>query len=152
MKARTLAVHTLCMFVVANAFGEAPPQKVILTEKPASVVLGNGLVSVEIQKTSGDTLALIYNGQSLLASPGYLNWHAEADEDADNDEGGGKKPNNSTYSRIRSGEFAIAVNPVNNGGDMADVCISRKFSGKGAPFDIELHYVLRRGDSGFYEY
>ena len=32
---------------------------------------------------------------------------------------------------------------------MADACISQKFSGKGAPFDIELHYVLRRGDSGF---
>ena len=152
MKARTLAVHTLCMFVAANAFGDVTLPKVTLTEKPDSVVLDNGLVSLQIQTKTGDPLALIYRGQSLLASPGYLNWHAEADEDADNDEDAGKKANNSTYTRIRSGEFSITVNPANNEGNMADACISQKFSGKGAPFDVELHYVLRRGDSGFYEY
>ena len=88
------------MFVAANAFGDVALPKVTLTEKPDSVVLENGLVSLQIQTKTGDPLALIYRGQSLLASPGYLNWHAEADEDADNDEGAGKKANNSTYTRF----------------------------------------------------
>jgi len=142
----------LCLFVAAAAFGDGAPSKVILTQKPGSVVLENGIVSVEIGKRNGDPLSLLYRNQSLLASPGYLNWHAEADEDAENDDGDGKKDNSSTFTRIRSGDFRVTTDPATNAGALADVCISQKFSGKGAPFDVELHYVLRRGDSGFYEY
>lgn len=134
----------------ATVLGATAAAPVTLTEKPDSAVLANGIVSIEIAKQTGNPVALVYRDESLLASPGYLNWHAEADEESgDGDE---KKDNSATYTKIRSGIFRVATDPAANDGDLVDIAIAQKFSGRGAPFDVELHYVLRRGESGVYEY
>lgn len=146
---RFIAVYTSAVLFAVSAFCAGTSPQVTLTRKPNSVILANGIVSVEIDKTNGDPVVLTYHGQSLLESPGYLNWHAVADEEKEDDD---EKGNNSTFTWIRSGQFGITTDPATNAGEMADISVGQKFSGQGAPFDVELHYVLRKGDSGYYEY
>jgi rhamnogalacturonan endolyase len=118
---------------------------VTLADKPASVVLANGLVTVEIAKASGNVLALEYGGRSLLAGPGYLNWHA-GDDDTDFDD------HNSTYGRVTKGRFELKTDPAANGGELAEISIAHAHEDNALPFDLELHYVLRRGQPGFYAF
>jgi len=109
-------------------------QNVSFTDRTGSVVLDNGIVSAEIAKRSGDILVLHYRGLSLMAAPASLDWVA-----------GGN-------NHIRAGQFSLRTDPSTNGGEMAEVCIAQKWSGNGAAFDVELHHILRRGDSGVYTY
>jgi len=109
-------------------------QDVTVTDKGDSVILDNGIVSVEIAKRTGDILALNYRDFSVLSQPAYLDWHTGVN------------------NHIVAGEFALRVDPAKNSGDMAEVSIAQKYSGTGAAFDVALHYVLRRGESGFYAY
>jgi rhamnogalacturonan endolyase len=127
----------------AQATPDAPA--VTIADKPASVVLANGLVAVEIAKASGNVLALKFGGRSLLASPGYLNWHA-GDDDTDFDD------HNSTYGRITQGRFELTTDPAANGGELAEITIAHRHDDDALPFDLELHYVLRRGQPGFYAF
>ncbi|MFT3868311.1 MAG: polysaccharide lyase family protein [Nibricoccus sp.] len=134
------------LLCAARATDIAPPGgAVTVTDSATSVVLDNGIVTVAIAKRSGNILTLEYRGISLLESPGYLNWHA-GDEDAD------FKDHHSTYGRIAAGEFQLKVDPASNDGALAEVCITARQQGENLPFDLELHYVLRRGDSGFYAF
>lgn len=119
---------------------------VTVTNKTASVVLDNGIVAVEIARDSGNVLALRYQDRSLLASTGYLNWHAGDEEDTDFDD------HNSTYGRITKGRFSVKTDPASNGGVLAEICIARSHDAQNLPFDLEGHYALRRGDSGFYAF
>ncbi|MFT3783479.1 MAG: polysaccharide lyase family protein [Nibricoccus sp.] len=123
----------------------AESASVTVSDKGRSVVLENGLVSAEIEKTSGNVLAITYKGLPMLASPGYLNWHA-GDEDTD------FKDHKTTYGKIRTGDFSLRVNPTENNGDLAELCISQKALGPGQPFGVELHYAMRRGESGLYAF
>lgn len=146
--ARILVALALSGLLIRSALAAEPApagRRVTVTDKAASVVLDNGIVTVEIARHSGDMLALRYRGESMLASPGYLNWHA-GDEDAD------FKDKHSTFGRITQGEFRLKVDPAANDGDLAEVCITARQNGGNLPFDLELHYVLRRGDSGFYAF
>ena len=136
------------VFVLIPVFAEGTPPDAALvtfTDKADHVTLTNGLVSVEIDKGNGNVLAVIYQGVSVLASPGYLNWHA-GDEDAD------FKDHQSTYGRISNGQFSVVVSPATNGGESAEICIAQDALGATQPFGVELHYVLRRGESGLYAF
>jgi rhamnogalacturonan endolyase len=135
------------VFLGRGAAAEPAPtgRAVTVTDKTTSVILDNGIVAVEIAKASGNVLALGYQGRSLLAGPGYLNWHA-GDEDTDFDD------HNSTYGRINNGRFSLKADPAANGGALAEICIARPHDNQNMPFDLELHYVLRQGDSGFYAF
>jgi len=142
-------VVLLCIGLVFQAkiaLGAATDSAVVtITEKSASVVLNNGLLSAEIDKANGNVLAVVYNGISMLASPGYLNWHA-GDEDSD------FKDHGSTYGRIGNGQFSIVADPASNGGELVEISIGQKALGPNQPFGVELHYVLRRGESGLYAF
>lgn len=107
---------------------------VTVTDQGGSVILNNGIVSVEISKTSGNILSLHYQGFSVLSRPAYLDWHTGVN------------------NHIRDGQFSLRTDPRSNGGEMAEVSIAQKYSGHGAAFDVELHHILRRGDSGFYSF
>ena len=143
---RFLAVCVWSGVLVSRVVAEEAGRAVTVTNKPVSVVLDNGIVAVEIARESGSVLALHYQGRSLLASPGYLNWHAGDEEDTDFDD------HNSTYGRIMKGKFTLKADPAANGGDLAEICIARPHDAQNMPFDLELHYALRRGDSGFYAF
>jgi rhamnogalacturonan endolyase len=109
-------------------------QPVTVSDRGASVVLKNGLVSVEINKANGNILALNYSGKSLLAEAAYLDWNAGQD------------------FHLGNGNYTLRANPSTDGGNLAEVVISQKYGGTGPALDIALHHVLRRGDSGFYSY
>jgi rhamnogalacturonan endolyase len=125
---------TLLATIGAPPFASSVAKEVVITDKSASVVLDNGIVSVEIAKSSGDVLSLQHRGVSLLSRPAYLDWHTGVN------------------NHIVAGQFSLRADPAKNGGEMAEVTITQKYSGSGEAFDVELHYVLRRGDSGFYAY
>jgi len=146
-----ISLMTVAM-AAASATEKNEPQPVTVAEKDDSVVLDNGIVSVEIGKRNGKPLSLRCGGVSVLGGKCGLNWHALDEEDMKAAEQGEGKDNNESYSKITAGRFGVHVDPTANGGEMADVSMTQKFSGSGAPFDVELHYVLRRGDSGFYNY
>jgi len=95
------------------------------------VTLDNGIVSFSVLSKSGDILDLRYSGQQIFAEPGYLDWQSNGN------------------NHLGSGSLAIISDPAKNGGEMAEICISQSGAGNSrSPFDIELHYVLRRGESG----
>jgi rhamnogalacturonan endolyase len=107
---------------------------VTISDRPQSVVLDNGIVSAEISKKSGDVLGVQYAGQSILAGPAYLDWNLDVRFTMDNV------------------HFSVRTDPASNHGEMAEVMVLSKYQGQGIAFDIELHHVLRRGDSGMYTY
>src|SRR5579862_6757530 len=134
---RFLAVFAYACIAVLGTGAHAHAAGVTLRDKGGSVVLDNSAVSVEIGKKDGNVLALEYKGKQILAEPAYLDWHTDRDK------------------HISNGEFSVRIDPAKNNGEMAEVVVRRKSAGAGdnaGAFDIELHHVLRRGDSGFYSY
>lgn len=113
-------------------------EPVRVRDSGANVVLDNGIVSVEIAKASGNVLGFALHGKPLLAEPAYLDW------------------NTGTDHHIEHGEIRLRVDPSCNGGERAEVVITRKFvagrTGDDNAYDVSLHHVLRREDSGFYSY
>lgn len=106
---------------------------VTLSDKGATVVLDNGIVRIEVDKTDGNLMSVNYHNTSILASPGYLDWVADG--------------NNHIH-----GAYQLVVDPATNKGNLAEFGILQKYAGTGFPMDVEFHYVMRRGDSGFYNY
>jgi rhamnogalacturonan endolyase len=96
------------------------------------VTLDNGIVSFAVVKADGNFESVQYGGASILAEPGYLDWIG---------------PKNNHLAR---GAFAVVTDPAKNAGAMAEVSVTQNFAGGPSPFDVEIHYVLRRGDSGPY--
>lgn len=95
------------------------------------VTLENGKVSFSVLKKNGNILDLKYAGRSILSEQGYLDWQSRGN------------------NHIENGTLSILSDPSANGGEIAEICVSQ--SGEGnvrAPFDVELHYVIRRGESG----
>ena len=126
-------VAAFCLVFAGSAaaqFIDAP--SVTLRDQGDHVTLGNGIVSFAVTKANGNIDAVTYDSTAILAEPGYLDWV-----------GGGNH-------HIDNGRFAVVSDPAANGGDTAEVSITQKYAGLGSPFDVELHYVLRRSDSGLY--
>jgi rhamnogalacturonan endolyase len=109
------------------------PAGVALKDGAASVVLSSGDVTAEISKASGDILSFTYKGKSLFDGASYIDWVA-----------GGN-------NHIR-GTFSVKVDPRDNRGDMAEVVVTQKYNGQGFPCDVELHHVMRRGQTGLYSF
>jgi rhamnogalacturonan endolyase len=115
----------------AETHASAP---VTLSDAGAAVTLSNGIVSFEIAKQSGNIANLRYRDRSIFSQPGYLDAVAE-----------GK-------IHLSRGTFSIVTSPDANGGDVAEVSITQPYAGQDAPFDLELHFVLRRGESAVRAY
>jgi rhamnogalacturonan endolyase len=132
---RLAAMLTACLSFAFSSAALAQPldsSPVALADQGDHVTLSNGIISFAITKSNGNIDALKYNGTSILAEPGYLDWVADGNH------------------HIGGGQFAVVVSPTANNGGMAEVSILQKFNGQGSPFDVDLHYVLGRGDSGLY--
>jgi len=135
MKISSLTISTLflttCILLLAGA-SPAQSQPVTLTDKGRSVVLDNGVVNLEVEKDNGYLLSIHYQGASLLAEPGYLDWQSGRDQ------------------HLHDAQFRVVANPATNGGALAEVSVEQTWNGQLSPFDVEQHLVLRRGDSGCY--
>jgi rhamnogalacturonan endolyase len=129
------ALLALCFLLTVHAFGQAlDAQPVTLSDRGDHVTLNNGIVTFDITKADGNISALKYGSTNILAEPGYFDWVA-----------GGNH-------HIANGIFTVVTDPQSNDGAMAEVSVAEKFAGQGSPFDEEIHFVLRQGDSGPYCY
>jgi rhamnogalacturonan endolyase len=120
----------------------AEPPPVTWRESAKTFFLDNGLLSVRIEKSSGDVFSIRYRGQELLAQTS---------------EGGALGGYWSAVGRIQIGSERLAtvrIDPATNGGDRVEVaCQFRNPPGQSnAPLDVEVRYALGRGESGLYTY
>ena len=142
MRFKALAVATAIMFLPALLRAESPPP-VTVSQDESSFTLGNGIVTAQVDKRSGDLLSLKYKNLQMLdgqeaRSPGY--WE-----------------HNTARGQVTD---RITIDPKTNGGGRGEVSI-RGIS-HGGPMgngpggsviaDIEIRYALGRGDSGVYTY
>ncbi len=123
----------MAMLSVPSAHAAGGPAPVELVDGPQSVVLRNGLLTAEISRAGGDILKLEYKSISLTSREAYIDWVA-----------GGNH-------HIR-GDFSVKVDPGTSGGEMAEVVVRQKYDGTNFPMDVEVHHVLRRGESGLYTF
>lgn len=115
---------------------ETPPVTVDELEK--TVVLGNGLVSCEVEKASGSLVSIQRAGddRDLLGTNGA--WYATLPWVIRRGE---------SIPRWQSPECRV----VQNGDDCAEVVVTRRLDAP-RPIVQEQHFVLRRGVSGVYEF
>ncbi|MEX1116175.1 MAG: polysaccharide lyase family protein [Akkermansiaceae bacterium] len=123
----------------ANDAGGGSPgvgANVTLSSTTNTVTLSNGVITAVIQKSSGKVSSYLHNGTQMVdpANPIYYSMDGGANYE---------QPSNCVYS--------VTTQTT----DMVDVSFKRTWnatSGYKHVFDIELHYVLRRGDTGIYAY
>lgn len=123
----------------ANDAGGGSPgagADVSLSTTSTTATLSNGAITAVIQKTSGKVSSYLFNGRQMVdpANPIYYSM-----------DGG------SNYEQPSNCVFSVASQTT----DMVDLSFKRVWnstSGYKHVFDIELHYVLRRGDTGLYAY
>jgi rhamnogalacturonan endolyase len=109
---------------------------VTLSTTSTTATLSNGVITAVIQKSSGKVSSYLLNGTQMVdpANPIYYSMDGGASYE---------QPSNCVYS------------VTSQSSDMVDLSFKRTWnstSGYKHVFDIELHYVLRRGDTGIYAY
>ncbi len=124
-------------FIVALMGGGAQAE-VSRVDSNVRVTLRNDSVSLTIDKSSARIVELAQNGVSMLApgQSGYFTFIAE--------EAGAK---HGAALRIENCVFRTHLETK----DIIDLSFTPKRSAP-FPFDMEIHYALRKGESGFYFY
>lgn len=127
---RTLAA-TLFLTAVAAA-ADSPP--VEFRDSGRSVVLSNGVIEATIEKSSS-TISSIRLGDHQMVSPKKPVYYSM---------GGGK-----SYRQPTGAAFRV----VKQTPDVVDVAFLQKWTpGNNQAVDIEVHYALKRGESGVHTY
>lgn len=109
---------------------------IVLTTTSTTATLANGVITAVIQKTSGKVSSCLFNGLQMVdpANPIYYSM-----------DGG------TSYDQPSDCVFTV----TSQTSDMVDVSFKRIWNSSAGyrhNFDVELHYVLRRGDTGLYAY
>ncbi|ESW28447.1 hypothetical protein PHAVU_003G287200 [Phaseolus vulgaris] len=120
---------------------------ILNTKKRQQLVVDNGIVSVKFSRPEGYILQMSYKGiNNILADEneeqdrGYLDvvWNTP-----------GKSSN---FQRIVGTNFSVIAADEN----MVELSFSRTWTssmnGSSVPMNIDIRYILRSGDSGFYSY
>ncbi|MFO1487561.1 MAG: polysaccharide lyase family protein [Verrucomicrobiota bacterium] len=107
---------------------------VTLTDNGSSVTLANGILSATIDKASGKVTSMLYGGRQVVQSGGNVYYSMDGDDG---------------YREMGNCAYVIKT----NSSDMVDVSFRQTWN-TSLPyaFDIEAHWVLRRGNSGLYAY
>ena len=124
----------LINIVCANT-SENTATPVTLTTSGNNITLSNGIVTMVINKTNADVTSLTYNGVSMFASGFYWSW----------------TPNIEYYPA--NCQYTLVTDPATNGGTYAEVKLVAPYTPTGpdsAAWDVEIHYSLLQGSSGFY--
>ncbi len=126
-------VGSLTGLCANEAGGGSAGAEVTLTDDGTTVVLANGMVSATIKKTEARVTSLLYQGQQMVDKQGAY-WSM----------GGGK----SYQSPVRCVFRIVTQTP-----EMVDVSCKHVYAkGDAHATDIDVHYVLRRGNTGLYAY
>lgn len=135
-------ITALCALILplfANDPGGGAPgvgANVTLTSTSTTTTLSNGVITAVIQKSSGKVSSYLFNGTQMVdpSNPIYYSMDGGANY---------SQPSNCVYS------------VTTQTSDTVDVSFKRTWNataGYKQAFDIDLHYVLRRGDTGLYAY
>ena len=121
---------------------------VTVTDTGRTWTLANGIVTVVVNKRTGELTSLFYKGIDTMG-------HVQGS-------GGSWEHEPSNAATVGGLTASITIDPAKNGGERAEVSIKGVTGGQiqltpGAPgggsnCDIELRYSLGRGDSGVYTY
>ena len=114
--------------------GDTGPD-VMLTDHGSTVVLDNGIIAATVVKTNAKVSSLMYQGRQMVATASNRQIYFSMD--------GGtsyQQPNNCMYT-------VTTATP-----DQADISLKHFYTDQPHAFDIEIHYVLRRGNTGLYVY
>ena len=134
-----VAVLISAIAALANDPGGGTPgvgANVVLTTTSSSAVLNNGMIQATISRSNGKVTSYLFQGQQMLDTSGLIYYSMD----------GG-----SSYEQPHNCAFSVKVNTP----DMVDVSCEQTWTPGGGyihAFDIDLHYVLRRGDTGLYAY
>lgn len=116
------------MILIAFSFWLSTALDVTLTDEGSRVVLANGVVSFAVDKSTATIRQMRFGDSPNLAGRGA--YFAVANS-------GGKDGWD-----VKNGDFRV----IRNTPDLAEVAIKAPIGG----CDFDQHYVLRRGDPGFY--
>lgn len=123
---------------------------VSLTDSGRDIVIRNESISMTFEKSTGRATELVHDGTSLLA-PGqaaYFTMRGSYDDDSETVYVTDKeRSSRSKFQRQEKCTYTVHRNTP----EMVDVSFTPEQTA-GYPFAMELHYVLRKGDSGFYFY
>lgn len=111
----------------------------LIREVAESVILNNGIVKATITKNTGEITSLIYKGLEMVSTSGnktnvYYDW-------------------TSSYGFEKMFNCTFSVKKLTD--SIADVSFKRVFTpetGHVTPADMDIHFVLRKGDTGLYTY
>ncbi len=129
--AAAMAVAVVLLGSCLCACCEGQTQPVELTDDAETVTLANGIVSGVFDKATAGMVSLRKGERELMGNGGATYFQMVAD-------GAYSSPQNATAE-------IVASTP-----EMVDVSFTR--DEPGYPFLTEVHYVLRRGESGFHTY
>lgn len=129
--------------------GEAPPA-VVARQGERSIHLDNGVVSLDVSRVTGQLTSLAKNlsgeWRQLVTEDEGVYWDANAE--VDNPPAGAKPPKKGYFRPTHAPEDVVIAASSE---DAADVVVHVKPS-TFFQFYVDYHFVLRRGDSGFYSY
>ena len=109
---------------------------VTLTVGSSTITLANSVITAVIEKSTGKVTSYLFNGTQMLDTSGLIYFSMD----------GG-----SSYEQPGNCVYSATVNTS----DMVDISCKMTWANNTArvhAFDIDIHYVLRRGDSGLYAY
>jgi rhamnogalacturonan endolyase len=109
---------------------------VTLTVSAETVTLNNGVIRAVIQKATGRVESYVFDGTQMV------------------------DPGNPIYYSLSGGKdyevpWGCVFSVISQTADMVELSCKRNWragSGQKHAFDLDLHYILRRGDTGLYAY
>ncbi|MBK8091574.1 MAG: hypothetical protein IPK32_06210 [Verrucomicrobiaceae bacterium] len=130
MKFTFLLIYLIFFTSLARA------DEVRLTEQDAYAVIDNGLLSVTLHKASATLSSMKYRGMEMIDQSGRRqNVYFSMD-------------GTTRYRQPKNAVFTVQHSTA----EMVDVSCHNAWKGKAQALDIEIHFVLRRGDTGLYAY
>lgn len=132
-------IHRALIFAITTALASAMlrASDVTLVEDERGFAIGNGTVSVRVEKRTGNLTSMTYGGLDLLRrGRGYWSFV-----------GSSGRLGAKIASKVRQ-------DPSANGGERAEVMCRFEYeaTGGGMPCNVDLCYSLGRDDSGVYAY
>jgi rhamnogalacturonan endolyase len=124
---------TTSVFANTPGGGNETGPDVVLTDNGSTVILDNGTVSATIVKTSARVASLLYQGFEMVATDRQIYFSMDGGASYE-------QPSNCVYS-------VKTETP-----DIVDISLKHFYTTQPHKFDIDIHYVLRRGNSGLYVY
>jgi rhamnogalacturonan endolyase len=150
---RRFAVAAIVMgsLALSKRICGAEPWPVTVKEEKGQVIVENGLLALTVSTTNGDVTAIeaIEGGHSLLLTDRRQGMYLDANGGPDEEpqETATKRPKAGYDHPLSHCEYRL----LRRGPDAAEVEFDAE-PGEWFPFKTEVHYLLPRGESGFYAY